>query len=389
MKKVLIVSLAYHPYVGGAEIAVREITGRIDPREIEFHLVTLRFDRALPREERLGNVAVHRIGGYSSRFAKFLFQFHAAYAAARLHRRCRFDLVWAVMAHSAGVPAALFKMAHPPVPLLLTLQEGDPLEEVERTMRPLWPLFVRAFTRADAVQAISTFLADWARRRGARGPVEVIGNGVDMERFTAPQSPAAVATRREALGARTGDTLLVTTSRLVRKNAVDDVIRALAKLPETVRFVVFGIGPEERALRALADDLGVAERVAFEGQISHEDLPLALAACDIFIRPSRSEGMGNAFIEAMAAGVPVIATQEGGIADFFFDAERNPEAVPTGFAVDKDAPRQIAEKVEYILAHPAEARAAVENAKRLVAERYDWDRIALDMKALLLRVCVS
>src|SRR3989344_5731854 len=187
MKRILIFSLAYYPkYVGGAELAIKEIIDRIDPQEIEFHMVTLRFDSSLPKIEQVGNVLVHRIGfaranssiedlsSYPLRLNKHLFQFLAAWKALSLHRAYRYDAIWAMMAHSCGVPAALFKLFHPRLPYILTLQEGDPTEYVERIMRPLWPLFVRAFTSADAVQAISTFLGRWARRRGFRGRLEII-----------------------------------------------------------------------------------------------------------------------------------------------------------------------------------------------------------------------
>ena len=93
----------------------------------------------------------------------------------------------------------------------------------------------------------------------------------------------------------------------------------LPKLPENVHFIVLGVGPDEVMLKKLVKHERVESRVQFLGQIEHNEMPLYLKACDIFIRPSRSEGMGNSFIEAMAAGLPVIATQEGGIADFLFD----------------------------------------------------------------------
>ena len=63
MKKILIFSLAYYPHhIGGAEVAIKEITDRITPEDIEFHMVTLRFDSTLPKVEKIGNVLVHRIG---------------------------------------------------------------------------------------------------------------------------------------------------------------------------------------------------------------------------------------------------------------------------------------------------------------------------------------
>jgi len=115
-------------------------------------------------------------------------------------------------------------------------------------------------------------------------------------------------------------------------------------------------------------------------------MPLMLAACDIFIRPSRSEGMGNSFIEAMAAELPVIATQEGGIADFLFDAKKNPGTPTTGWAVSKDAPQEIADAVQDILAHPEQVAHVKATAKALALEKYDWDLIAGDMKELFDRL---
>lgn len=270
------------------------------------------------------------------------------------------------MAHSVGVAAALFKRRYPEVGYVLNLQEGDPPERIERTMLPLWPLFNRAFTSADIVQPLSNFLAAWARRRGFSGPIEIIPNGVDVKRF-------------EGQSIVHEGTVLITTSRLVHKNAVDDVIRALPRLPD-VRFQILGIGPDETMLRALARELGVADRVEFVGHVGHADLPRYLHASDIFIRASRSEGQGASFMETMGAGIPVIATQEGGIADFLFDEKRNPDKPTTGWAVDKDSPEQIAEAVRDIIARPEKVREVVENAKRMVEEKYDWDKIAKDMR---------
>ncbi len=368
-KKILIFSLAYYPHVGGAEVAIKEITDRVPASDIEFHLVCLRYERTAPRRERIGNVVVHRIGfGNKGCFNKLYYQFAAAFAALSLDREHHFDATWAMMAHSAGVPAALFKLLRSRTPYLLVLQEGDPPEYIERLMQPTWPLFSRAFTSADFVVGESNFLGAWARRRGYRGALEVIPNGVEATRFVG----APVAHE---------GTTLITTSRLVHKNAVDVVIRALPRLP-SVRFKVLGTGPEERALRALAEELGVAERVEFMGHVDHAAIPALLHAADIFIRPSRSEGMGNSFIEAMAAGVPVIATQEGGIADFLFDAKRNPDKETTGWAVDVDAPLQIAAAVEDILAHPDTTARVTATARRMAIEQYDWDQIAKRMRSV-------
>ncbi|HWH16699.1 MAG TPA: glycosyltransferase family 4 protein [Candidatus Paceibacterota bacterium] len=401
MNKVLIFSLNYYPhFIGGAEVAIKEITDRIPEEEIEFHMVTLRMDSALPKEERIGNVTVHRIGPsvpnptiadlkkFPLHYNKHLYQFLAAWEAHRLHRRLRFDGIWAMMAHSCGIPAALFKTWNPKVPYLLTLQEGDPPEHIERLAKPVWPLFKAGFTKADYLQPISTFLKAWGARMGFTGQAEVIPNGVSIAHFAKPVSEAAVEAMRESLGKTEGEVALVTTSRLVHKNGIDNVIEALPLLPENVRFYIYGIGPDEAMLRALAERLSVSHRAKFMGQIGHADMPVMLRACDIFIRPSRSEGMGNSFVEAMAAGLPVIATQEGGIADFLFDAKRNPGRESTGWAVDADAPGDIAEAVNDIIAHPDAVARVKETASVMVRDRYDWERIAASMRELFSRMLV-
>ncbi len=393
MKKILIFSLTYYPkFVGGAEVAIKEITNRIDPSEIEFHMVTLRMDSTLPREEKIGNVIVHRIGfskpnptmadlkRFPLHFNKFLFQFTAFFAAASLHRTYHFDAVWGMMAHSTGVPAGIFKTFFPKVSYILTLQEGDPIPHIEKTMRPLWPLFTRGFSKADVIQPISTFLGKWAEARGFKGRLEIIPNAVNIAHFSKEYSDAELKLIKEALEKKDGDIFLITTSRLVHKNAVDDVINALPSLPTHVHFAVLGIGPDEEMLRSLAKEKGVETRVHFLGQIGHADLPKYLKASDIFIRPSRSEGMGNSFIEAMASGVPVIATQEGGIADFLFDPEKNPEQNATGFAVAADSPEEIAKKTRWILEHPIKVSKIGETARTMVFEKYDWNLIAKNME---------
>ena len=283
------------------------------------------------------------------------------------------------MAHSAGVPAYLFSCAHPEVPYLLTLQEGDPLPRIERTMLPLWPLFTRAFENADGVQAISQFLGRWARRRGFRGDVAVVPNGVDLALFSGNVLPERIVSARERMGKRDDGVLIVSASRLVPKNGLDDIVRALPLLSKNVTLALIGTGPEEGRLSRLARDLGVRDRVRLLGFVPHAELPAYVKAADIFARPSLSEGMGNAFIEAFAAGVPVIATQEGGIADFLFDPVLNPEHPPTGLAVGTRDSEGIARQICAYLDDADMTKQITANARRL-AERYDWGIIAKRMR---------
>jgi glycosyltransferase involved in cell wall biosynthesis len=284
------------------------------------------------------------------------------------------------MAHATGVPASKFKKSFPEVKYLLTLQEGDPPAHIEHKMRMFGESFKRAFTTADSIQVISNFLGNWAKQKGFRKEPILIPNAVNTTHFSQSYSEADLKAIRAELGFSKEDVLLVTTSRLVHKNAVDNVIKALPTLPEKVKFIIFGTGPDEDMLKALAKKIGVEPRVVFYGQIEHADMPKYLKACDIFIRPSRSEGMGNSFVEAMAAELPVVATQAGGIADFLFDEKLNPDQTTTGWAVGIDSPTDITKAVMDITKNPEKVQQITKSAKSMVLNKYDWDLIAKNME---------
>lgn len=402
MKRILIFSLDYLPgTISGAEAAIQEITDRISPEEIEFHMVTLYYDSSVPRVEKIGNVLIHRVGlsakqnatleerrRFPLHYNKHFFQFAAVFRAYRLHRKYHYDGVWAMMAHGTAVPTSIFNMLTG-IPYALTLQEGDPPEYIERTMKPLWPFFKRGFTNATVIQSISTFLAEWARHMGYHGDIEIIRNGANPESIKPTFKKEELEELKKKLGKKEGDIYLVNTARLVHQKGFDTTIRALLLLPVHIKLLVVGGGPDESMLKNLVVELGLEDRVIFTGQIDRSDVTQYRFAGDIFVGPSRSEGLGNAFLSAMACRMPVVATQVGGIADFLFDAKRNPEKGATGWAVNPDSPEQIAEAVQDILAHPEGVREVVERARKMVEEEYDWDLVAKKMKEKIFDPIIS
>ena len=372
-KRVLIFSLAYIPFVSGAELAVKEITDRIN--DLEFDLITLRFDKKWPKFERIGNVNVYRING-----GKTLFTFIAFYKARKLNKKRKYNLVWSIMANRAGFAALFFKLWNPKVKYLLTLQEGDALDYPEKRMGSakifLGGLFKKVFRKADHIQAISNYLADWARKMGAKGTIEVVPNGVDLNKIkiTRPQRKSAAMA-----GATTQNTkVIITTSRLVYKNGIDVLIRAVAELKNMVSEVNFkvqiiGSGSDEKKLKDLAKELKVEDVVQFFGHIEQEKVYEYLAEADIFVRPSRSEGLGSSFLEAMGAGLPIIGTPVGGIVDFLKDKE-------TGLFCEADNAQDLAEKIKLLMTDEELAKRIVENGRKLVLEKYNWDNVAQRME---------
>ncbi len=394
-KKILIFSLDYLPgTISGAESAIEDITDRIPEDEIEFHMVTLYYDSNVPRVKKFGNVTCHYVGLWGKpdatleergkfplHYNKHYFQFAAGFKAWRLHRKYKYDGAWAMMAHGTGVPVSIFNILTG-TPYVLSLQEGDPPEYIEKTMKPLWPLFKRSFTHATVLQAISDFLADWGRRMGHKRDIPVIRDGANPANVHPNFSEDDARQLRDELGKKEGDIFLITAARLVPQKAIDMVIRALTLLPSNIYFVVIGAGPLEEELKKLADELGVSNRVKWVGQIERSEVPKYrnTIVADIFVHPSRSEGLGHTCLSAMAGHLPVVATQVGGFADYIFDAKRNPDVQPTAFAVDVDSPKQIADQVSYILEHPEKVKEITKRARKLVEEEYDWDVITKKMQ---------
>ncbi len=370
---IVIFSTAYFPLVGGAEVAMKEITDRL-PQE-EFHLITAQIRPGLPACERIGNVLVHRLG-IGHHIDKYLLAVLAPWRAWWIQRHVERPVIWSLMASYNGFAALFYAWMRPKTRFLLTLQEGDPLEYIDQRVGWFRGLFRKIFQRADAVQAISHFLAKWAVRMGARVAPQVIPNGVDIERFNQPFSEEDRLALRKSLGYTPTDVVLTTTSRLTLKNGIDDVIRALPSLPERVKFLIVGEGADEDKLKALVIEKGVGERVQFLGKRDHAELPGLLRASDLFIRASLSEGLGISFLEAMAVGLPTIGTPVGGIPDFLVDGE-------TGVFCQPHDPASVAQTVRRLLDDAALREKLTHAGPRLIREGYAWQGIADRIHAMI------
>jgi glycosyltransferase involved in cell wall biosynthesis len=170
--------------------------------------------------------------------------------------------------------------------------------------------------------------------------------------------------------------VLFTSSRLEKKNGVTDVVSALALLPAHVCFVVCGSGSLQETIQSQVAAQGLQNRVKFMGFVDPKELPLLMRASDIFIRPSLSEGLGNAFLEAMASDMITIGTNAGGIPDFLTDGE-------TGFLVEIENPQSIVDTVLKIESlHESTKEAILSRAKALVLEKYNWDVVTKDMRSM-------
>ena len=381
---VLVFTTAYDPFIGGAEIAILENVKRMQG-EFDFFILTARFRKELPRREFKEGARIIRLG-FGKPWDKFLLPitcfFYSCFLLA--HFRSRPRVLWVVMASYGSIAASTLKLFFPKVPYILTLQEGDTEEHLRKSRFYLVNIlgFRYAFKMCDFVTAISAYLLDVAHRFNYQGMGKVLPNGVDLSNFMKEINAEEIEEVRGHLALKGNEKIIITTSRLVSKNGLDTVIRALAiirkkekKLP--VKFLILGVGPEAHNLKDLARSLGVLDDIIFAGEFSHKNLLKYLKLADVFVRPARSEGFGNSFIEAMAAEIPVIATPVGGIPDFLKDQK-------TGFFAKVDDPDDLSQKILSVIKGEINKNEVISAAKKLVIEKYDWEKISQNFSKLFL-----
>ncbi|MEX2454763.1 MAG: glycosyltransferase family 4 protein [Rhodospirillaceae bacterium] len=263
-----------------------------------------------------------------------------------------FDLIDAHYFYPDGVAAALIARRLGK-PLTITARGTDinliPAHTLPRR-QILW-----AADRADGMITVCQALKDEMVGLGIAGDrITVLRNGVDLGLFRLQD--------RSALRARYGleGPTLISVGHLIERKAHHLVIEALPHLPG-FRLLIAGEGPEEQALRALADRLGVADRVGFLGRRPHGELPDLYGAADILVLASSREGWANVLLEAMACGTPVVASNVWGTPEVV----AAPEA---GRLMRERSGAAIAEGVKDLFAVLPD-RAAT----RKYAEGFSWD----------------
>ncbi|WP_371527427.1 glycosyltransferase [Streptomyces sp. NBC_01283] len=209
--------------------------------------------------------------------------------------------------------------------------------------RPLTPgvraLYLTGERLGRATVAVSPSVAERLSRWGVpRQRIHVVPNGIDVERFRF--DPRARIAARRQLGLPDAAFVVGGVGRLAPGKRFDVLLHALAALPQDVRVLLVGGGPDEARLRATAAQLGVADRVLFAGERPHlsgqgADLPALLAAMDVLASPSPEEAFGLAVVEGLAAGLPVLYVRCPAVEDLPPGADSGAERVtgdPDSFA---------------------------------------------------------
>lgn len=228
---------------------------------------------------------------------------------------------------------------------------------------PTAPDVLKAAERAAGLLSVSAALKqDMA---GFGMPAERISihyTGLDADRFK-PRPRDEAKARFSVTGP-----VICTVGALIPRKGQEIVIRALPALPD-VTYLIAGTGEDEQKLKALADSLGVGEQVRLLGAVPHADVPALLAAADAMVLVSASEGLANAWLEALACGTPIVISDIGGAhevapgSDAVHIVERTPDAV--------------AEAVRKILVSPPDPAAT----SAAIHARFSWQKNARELVA--------
>jgi teichuronic acid biosynthesis glycosyltransferase TuaC len=224
---------------------------------------------------------------------------------------------------------------------------------------------------ASGLMAVADGLADDLAALGVdRAKITVHRTGLDRAVFR----PLDRAECRIKLGLPLDRPVLACVGALIGRKGQCIAIEALAQVPGAI-LALAGAGPDEGQLRAFSASLGLTERVRFLGAVPHADLPVVLSAADLFVLPTASEGLANAWVEALACGTPVVTTPIPGAQELLTDpaygrmAARDPVAIAAAVNVLLAAPppRELVRAGAAEFSWEANATALVDYWRALVA----------------------
>jgi glycosyltransferase involved in cell wall biosynthesis len=372
--KVLIINSEYPPVGAGAGNACANIARLLVRLGNEVAVVTAGYGR-LPKDETVDGVRILR--GPASRrrvdrstaLEQVVFILGACFRCLGLLRSFRPHATLAFFGLPSGAVAWFLKWFFG-IPYVVSLRGGD-----VPGFRPydfwLYHRIAVPFLRviwhgAEAVIANSRGLRDLARTFDPSMEIPIIPNGVDIERFTAEGRDWSAAN-------------ILSVGRVVHQKGLDLGLVALADLKDLAwEWRIVGDGPQVASLREDLERAGIEARVEIVGWAGTAELAAEYRRASLFVFPSRHEGMPNALLEAMASGLPVIASRVAGNEELVVHGE-------TGILVPPDDPDALREALRRLLGDESERERMGRAARRRVEADFRWDTTAAGYLTVLER----
>ena len=363
---------------GGAERLMVDLLPALREFDVDSEVVAIqeRHGNPVADELRAVGVPVSTIGIKRLRERGALARVTAAIERSSpdvIHTQLEFaDILGSIAARRLGIPS---------ISTIHTLDRPPRwTKEAARSRLMAWTLR----RRSDRVIAVSRSARDHVLRKAGlpKRHTAAIHNGINLAPFLAVGTEERCRTRSE-LGIGADDPVITTVAVLRQPKGITDFLVALPTLLQSypkLTYLIVGDGPDRSRLDRFVADLGVGQSVHFAGRRS--DIPHMLAATDLFVLPSLTEALPTVLIEAMAVGLPVVATQVGGVPEIV-------DSGVTGLLVPPSSPTALAEAADRLLNSPRQCRAMGLAGRRKALDRFSIerqaDRLTAEYRILLSR----
>lgn len=357
MKIVILVGLFPPKWLAGTEIATYYMAEHLAQRGHEVHVITS-LDEGLPEESSEKGFHIHRLPKTKIRFAgAFVFWVDIV----RTIRKVSPDIIHA-QSLGIGVPALLSKRILK-IPYVVWGQGSD-------VYLPDWFTKLTSKTIIKNANSVIALTEDMKRAMQAMydRDIAIVPNGIDLKEYTSERP-------MQNVGGPIKRILFV--GRLHPVKGTQYLLGAMSIVYRELReakLILVGDGEEREHLETLTDNLGIRECVEFAGRVPHERVKDYMNQAEVFVLSSLSEGFPVTILEAMACGLPVVATRVGGVPDIIEDGAN-------GYLIDTENPEQIAEALLRVL-QDEELQKIMSNNNRKSAEKYRWDTVAATLEGV-------
>ena len=370
--RILFFNYEYPPLGGGAANATLCILKEFSKiSDLKVDLITSSVSEKYYTEKIGENITVHKIPigknsanlHFQSQKDLIVYSWKALFFANKLMKENKYDLTHSFFTVPCGALSFWFKITKK-IPYIISLRGSDVPGYSERfkvAYAILKPLIRLIWKKSGAVISNSQGLKELALKTDKSQKIDIIFNGVDINEFHPDES------------LRSKDKFIITigATRITARKGINYLIEALSILVPRYPDIflhILGDGNEKDNLIALAQKINLGDHIQFLGRIPREKTMPYYQEASLFVLPSLNEGMSNAMLEALASGLPILATETGGTEELVKNGEN-------GYIVKMKDAEDLAQKIEIIL-KDEELRDRMGLASRQKAQEMSWENVA-------------
>ena len=355
----------FYPFVGGTEKQALTLASSLVKKGIQVKIITSRFERKWQKREIIDDVEIVRL--CSPRIKGLgAFIFLCCLAGYLIKYRMNFSLIHTFqIGYTSSFSILLAKFLRKPSVIKLACSGcGGDIQRARKTLYGKMFLFMAKKT-SRIITLSSTIERELIEEKIDPSKIKLVHNGVDLVRFKEIEGKSQL---RKKLGIPDKKSIIYT-GRLVYQKGIDVLIRSFSKLngEADCQLIIIGDGPERENIVRLIDHHQLSKSIILIDEV--DAVASYLNAADVFVLPSRFEGLSNSLLEAMACGLPVISTRVGGSVDTI-------ENGIDGLLVDVDNEEQLSQAISKVLNNFSLAASLGENARKTIEASYDLNKVA-------------